>query len=122
MKLKLITVKDYCKIKKLTDAGVRKQIKTNKLQSLIFDDITYVAIEDTETDKLKNQIKLKNAKISELKALNQKYENQQNVIQEQKEKIEKLEEKLEVQRDDKEKLYEKMIVQYHNLLPSRKQD
>ena len=116
--LKLTTIKDYCKKHNLTDTAVRKQIKTEKIKSVEFDNLTYIVEESREVEKLKSQIKLKNSNIKELKAKAEKFENQQERIIKLEAKIEKLENKLEEQRDKKEQLFEKVIAQYHILLPN----
>lgn len=105
----LITIKEYCKKHKITDAAVRKKISTNKLYSIIYEGITYVVIENNDKEKLKVSIKIKNSKIRELQKEKYFYDNQKETITKLENKIEKLEEKLEDQRDKKEELYEKVI-------------
>lgn len=56
--LKLITIKEYCKENNISDSGVRKQIKENKITSLVYNDLTYIVIESNVEDKLKDTIKL----------------------------------------------------------------
>ena len=110
----LISVKDYCKKHKITDAAVRKQINTKKITSTIYQDITYIVIESNEKEKLKSQVKLKNATIKTINTKIHFYENQKETIIKLENKIEKLENKLEEQRDKKEELYEKVIGEITN--------
>ena len=105
----MITVKEYCKKYKITDAAVRKQINQKKLNSLIYQEITYIVIDSIEKETLKNNIKIKNQKLKTLEQEKHFYDNQKDTIFELKNKIEKLESKLEEQRDKKEELYEKFI-------------
>ena len=76
----LISVKEYCKKNNITDAAVRKKIKNNKVISLVYEDITYIVIENNDKEKLKNNIKLKNSKIRELQKEIKLYTNQQETI------------------------------------------
>lgn len=113
----LLTVKDYCKINSITDAGARKQIATGKLVGITFDDQTYVVVESNEVDLLKASLKSSREKIKTLQAQALLYSSQSEHIEELKNKVELLEGKLDTQRDDKEKLYEKVIAQYAIMLP-----
>ena len=61
MILKLLTVKEYCKISKITDAAARKKIKNNSVKHCIFNDQTYIVIEDTTQENQENKIKLFNS-------------------------------------------------------------
>ena len=116
MILKLLTVKEYCKIKKITDAAARKQIKNNSVNHCSYGDQVYIVIEDGTEEKQKNKIKLLNSNIKALRNEIKQYTNQNETIEEQKRtiekleiKIDKLEEKLEAQYTKKEELYEKVI-------------
>jgi len=116
MILKLLTVKEFCKINSITDAGVRKKIKNNTLNSCIYEDQTYIIVEDFSEEKQKQKIKLLNANIKALKNEIKQYTKQDDTIEELKKSIEKLEskndkleEKLEAQYTKKEELYEKVI-------------
>ena len=119
MNLELITIKDYIKKTKLSDSGIRKQIKENKLTSLIYKDLIYIVIESNEKDKLKQDVKLLRQKNKTLQQEKHFYINQDEKIIKLEDKLESLEDKLERQRDTKEELYEKMISQYHLLLPNK---
>lgn len=109
MTKELITVKEYCRRKKISDTAARKQINTNKIESVIFKDITYIIIDNNDKEKLKANVKLKNSKIREMEHKIHFYENQKETIIKLEKKIDKLEDKLEEQRDTKEALYEKVI-------------
>lgn len=113
----LLTVKEYCAINSITDAGARKQISTGRVVGITLDDQTYVVVESNEVDLLKASLKSSREKIRTLQAQALLYSNQSEQINELKNKVELLEEKLDTQRDDKEKLYEKVIAQYDRLLP-----
>lgn len=117
----LLNIKDYCKKFNISDSGVRKQIKENKLVSVVFNDLTYIVIETNEIDKLKDKIKLlreqkkglENKVISLEKELNF-YENQKEELKElrqenkelNKEVKEVLRESKEDNRDLQQKLYQ----------------
>lgn len=113
----LLTVKEYCAINNITDAGARKQITTGRMVAINLDDQTYVVVESNEADLLKASLKSAREKIKTLQAQALLYLNQSEHIEELKNKVELLEGKLDAQRDDKEKLYEKVIAQYDRLLP-----
>lgn len=114
---KLLKIKEYCKLKSMTDAGVRKQIATGKAVSVSIDDQTYIVTESNEIDLLKASLKSAKEKIKTLQAEANLYINQAEQIKKLEKKIETLESKLEDQRDSKEELYQKVIVQYDRLLP-----
>ena len=75
----LISVKEYCNKYKITDAAVRKQIKNNKVISLVYEDITYIVTESNEKEKLKINIKIKNQKLKTLEQEKNFYENQKDL-------------------------------------------
>lgn len=114
---KLLTLKDYCKLNKITDSAVRKQIATGKAVSVSIDDQTYIVTESNEIDLLKASLRSAKEKIKTLQAEANLYINQSEQIKKLESKIETLENKLEDQRDSKEELYQKVIVQYDRLLP-----
>lgn len=109
----LLSVKEYCKKFKVTDAAVRKNKSLNTVKHK---DLTYIVIEDSSVETLKNKVKLQNANIKALKNEVQTHTKQDDIIQEQKSRIRKLEDrieslesKLDKQIDQKEVLYEKVI-------------
>lgn len=114
---KLLTIKEYCKLNNITDAGARKQIATGKAIAVSIEDQTYIVAESNEIDLLKASLKSAREKIKTLQAEANLYINQSEQIKKLESKIEMLENKLEDQRDSKEELYQKVIVQYDRLLP-----
>lgn len=116
----LISIKDYSKKLNITDAGVRKKIKDKKLISTKYNEKDYIVLESNEIDKLKINVKLKNAKIKQLEKEKLLYTRQDELIERLENKIEKLENKLEVIQEKKEELYEKVIAQYHGLFLENK--
>ena len=115
MILRLITISEYCKKEKITDAAVRKKIKNNQIKSCIFDNQTYVIIDDDVVDKQQTKIKLLNSKIKQLQSELKQYTKQDDLINELKQKIEKLETKLEKNQAKKDELYEKVITHLTSL-------
>ena len=63
----LSTIKEYAKLKGLSDIAVRKRVTSKYNESIIIDKIIYIIHEDTKIDKLKNRLKNSNAKIREMK-------------------------------------------------------
>jgi predicted RNase H-like nuclease (RuvC/YqgF family) len=114
---KLLSVKEYCKLKSLTDGAVRKQISTGKIISVSLEDQAHIVIESNEVELLKAKVKSLQEKIKTLEAKAQLYINQDTTIQKLETKVELLEGKLDTQRDSKEELYQKVIGQYDRLLP-----
>ena len=108
----LISVKEYCRRNKITDAATRKQINTKKITSLIYEDITYIVIESNEKEKLKSSIKLKNQKIKTLEQEKYFYDNQKDLIIKLENKIEKLEERLYTETQEQKKLLKEMVGHY----------
>lgn len=116
MILKLISVKEYCKRHKITDAAARKHIKQNSVKHCIYDSQTYIILEDNTEEKQRHKIRLLNSNIKALKNEVKQYAKQDDMIEEQKKIIQKLEAKLdtieaklEAQYAKKEELYEKVI-------------
>lgn len=107
---KIITIKEYCKLQKITDAGARKQIVSGRIVSITLDDQTYIVIESNEVDLLKASLKSAREKIKTLQAQALLYSNQSEYIKKLETKIEDLENKKDV-------LYEKVIGQYALMLP-----
>lgn len=107
---KLLTVKEYCKLQKITDAGARKQIASGRIVSVTLDDQTYIVIESNEVDLLKASLRSAREKIRTLQAQALLYSNQSEYIKKLETKIEELENKKDV-------LYEKVIGQYALMLP-----
>jgi predicted RNase H-like nuclease (RuvC/YqgF family) len=114
---KLLTIKEYCKINKITDSAVRKQITTGKAIAVSIEDQTYIVTESNEIDLLKASHRSAREKIKTLQAEANLYINQSEQIKKLESKIEALENKIDEQRNSKEELYEKVIGQYDRLLP-----
>ena len=114
---KLLTIKEYCRLNKITDAGARKQIASGKVVSVSFEEQSYIVVESNEVEALKASLKSAREKIKTLQAEAILYLNQSERIEKLESKIELLENKLESQRESKEELYEKVIGQYDRLLP-----
>ncbi|MDP3445494.1 MAG: hypothetical protein Q8T08_21760 [Ignavibacteria bacterium] len=114
---KLLSIKEYCKLNKITDAGARKQISSGKVVGVSIEDQAYIVIESNEIELLKASIRSAREKIKTLQAEALLYLNQSEQIKKLESKIEALENKIDVQRDSKEELYQKVIGQYDRLLP-----
>ena len=116
MTLVLYSVKNYCRKNKITDAGVRKSIKSGKLQSVVIDDLTYIVVENNELELCKHKLKLTSSKVRELKNKLLLYTKQNEKIEKQEQRITYLENKLDKQVEKKEELYEKVISELNNLM------
>lgn len=114
---KLLTIKEYCKLNKITDAGARKQIASGKVVSVSIEEQSYIVVESNEVEVLKASLKSARERIKTLQAEALLYLNQSESIAKLESKIELLESKLDEQRDSKEELYQKVIIQYDRLLP-----
>lgn len=114
---KIISVKEYCKLKQITDAAARKHIAQGKVISVSLDDQVFIVIESNEVDLLKQKLLVVKEKMKTLQAEALLYTTQQEQITKLENKIDILENKLEGQRESKEELYEKVIGQYDRLLP-----
>ena len=114
---KLITIKEYCKVNNITDAGARKQISSGKVISVSVEEQSYIIVESNEIETLKASLKSAREKIKTLQAQALLYLNQSDTIEKLENKIELLENKLDGQQKSKEELYEKVIGQYDRLLP-----
>lgn len=111
--MKLITIKEYCKIEGITDAGARKRVSSKLVKSVILDEILYIVIsmdkERNEIKSLKNKLKHANDRTRILQAEKQVIQNQKELVEKLEDKIEKLEGKLEAIQVTKDALYEKVI-------------
>jgi len=120
--MELLTVKEYCKQERITDAGARKRVSQKLVKSVILDESIYIVTASKVKD-LKQIIKSKNAIIKQLKTEAQIIINRENEVQELKEKIKKLESKLEMNTEKKEELYERVINHITQFsLPQKVQD
>jgi hypothetical protein len=111
--MKLITVKEYCKIEGITDAGARKRVSSELVKSVILDNITYVVVDSSrdqdEAKALKVRLRNANDKIKLLQAEKQTIVDQKDFIKKLEDKIESLENKLDAVQIKKDELYEKVI-------------
>lgn len=107
----LYTIKEFAKLKGLSEIGVRKRISSNYSKSIIVNKITYIIEDDTQINKLKLKIKNYQAKIRELKLkLEIKEEKNNDRYLEKLEDINrKLEEKIGKLEEKKDSMYEKFI-------------
>ena len=107
----LYTIKEYAKLKGLSEIGVRKRISSNYSKSIIIDKINYIIEDDTQIKKLKTKIKNYLAKSRELKLKIEIKEEKNNdrYLEKLEEINKKLEEKIEKLEDKKDTMYEKFI-------------
>jgi hypothetical protein len=119
----LSTIKEYAKLKGLSDIAVRKRVTSKYNESIIIDKIIYIIHEDTQIDKLKNRLKNSNAKIREMKLkleikTDVKYLNEiekQNRTHEKK--IRKLEKQILKLHNKKDTIYEKALASILKQIP-----
>lgn len=114
---KLLTVKEYCKLKSITDGAARKQINTGKVDSVTLDDQAHIVVESNEVELLKASLRSAREKIKTLEAKALLYQRQDETIIRLHDRIDTLETKLDAQRDSKEELMKQVIGQYDRLLP-----
>lgn len=111
--MELISVKDYCKIANITDAGARKRVALKQVKSVILDEMLYIVDESNEKKEtiksLRNRLRNATDKIKLLTAEKQTIIDQREHIAKLESKIEKLEAKVETITEKKEELYEKVI-------------
>jgi len=114
----LYTIKEYAKLRGLTEIAIRKKVSSNYNEIIKIGKDTYILEDDAVVQKLKQNIKNKNAQVRELKLKlrvseeqnNDKYLQElerQNAILEKKNK--KLEKKIDKIQDKKDKLYEDIL-------------
>jgi DNA-binding transcriptional regulator GbsR (MarR family) len=63
----LYTIKEYAKLKGLTEIAIRKKLSSNYNEFIKIGKDTYIIEDDTVVQKLKQNIKNKNSQIRELK-------------------------------------------------------
>jgi len=108
----LYTIKEYAKLKGLSEIGVRNRVSSNHIKTIKIDKITYIIYEDDRLDKAKQTIKNKNSQIRELKLkLSIQYDSNKYVleVERQNKKLEK--EYIELKndlKDDKFRLIKKI--------------
>jgi hypothetical protein len=112
----LYTIKEYAKLKGLSEIGARNRISSNHIKTIKIDKITYIIYKDDRLDKAKQTIKNKNSQIRELKLKlsiqndNNKYvlelERQNKKLEKRNNKLEKKVDKIQAKKD---KLYENIL-------------
>lgn len=124
--MELISVKEYCKRENITDAGARKRVSSGFVKSIILDDITYLIVENTrdqEVKDLKAKLRSANDKIKLLKAEKQVVLNQEAHIEKLENKIAELESKLFNEIAEQKTLMRDVITHQTQMLslPARRQ-
>jgi hypothetical protein len=119
----LYTIKEYAKLKGLSEIAIRKKVSSNYNEIIKIAKETYILEDDTVVQKLKQTIKNKNSQTRELKLKlkvsqeqnNDKYlqelERQIIKLEKRNKKLEKKNDKLE---DKKDSIYEKAIASIMN--------
>jgi hypothetical protein len=112
----LLTVKEYAKLRSLSDVAVYKRVKSNYSKSIKIDNETYIIEDDKIIKKLKQNIQKKNGQIRELK-LKLELKNtldDERFIEELQRQIKQKDEKLEKLESQKDGLYEKFLATIFN--------
>ena len=115
--LELISIKDYIKKNDISDSGVRKQIKENKLISIVYNDLTYIVIESYEKGKLKDTIKNLKTTNKTLRDTNKILSDTLNNNKERDLEIKELNSEIRVSSKEQIQLLKDVIGNYNNLLP-----
>lgn len=114
----LYTIKEYAKIRGLSEVGIRKQVSSKYHQSIKIGKEVYIIEDDTIIKKLKQNLKNKNSQIRELKLKLelQTSSNDERYINELNTQISKLEKKLKKKgkeiaglQSQKDTMYEKFL-------------
>ena len=122
--MELISIKDYCKAEKITDAGARKRVSQKLVKSIILDGLTYIVDESNSKEKKIKELRVKlrnsNDRVKLLRAKAEQAINQELYIKELKEEVKELRAKIETLHEKKEAIYEKVIEHQQMLmLPNR---
>jgi len=106
MKL-LYTIKEYAKLKGLTEIAIRKKLSSNYNEFIKIGKDTYIIEDDKAVQKLKQTIKNKNAQVRELKLKLKVSEEQNNdkYLQELERQNKKLEKELKQERKYNKKIH-----------------
>ncbi len=116
----LYTIKEYAKIKGLSEIAIRKKVSLNYNKIIKIDKESYIIADDKAMLNLKQNIKNKNSQIRELKLkLSIKSDNKylqelEKQILELKKRNNKLEKKVDKIQSKKDKLYEKIFATFAN--------
>ena len=114
--LKKYTVKQYMRVSGLSDAGIRKQVNNQALDSVVMNGVLYILVESNEVEELKQKIKGLRATIKLLKREAKLYLKQDEALQSLRDEVKSLREELSKQISSKEELYEKAIGQQDRIL------
>ena len=103
----LFTIKEYAKLKALSEIAIRKQVSKNYTKSIKLDDIMYIIHEDDRLEKAKQTIKNKNSQIRELKLKLEvsQEQNSDKYLQELERQNKKLEKQLKQERKYNKKIH-----------------
>ena len=114
----LLTVKEYAKLRGISEVSVYKKVKSNYSKSIKIDKETYIIEDDNIIKKLKQNLKNKNSQIRELKLKLelQTSSNDERYINELIKQIEKLEKKVEKKNSKLEKLQDQKDTMYEKFL------
>ena len=114
----LLTVKEYAKLRGISEVSVYKKVKSNYSKSIKIDKETYIIEDDSIIKKLKQNLKNKNSQIRELKLKLkiQTNSNDERYINELIKQIEKLEKKVEKKNNKLEKLQDQKDTMYEKFL------
>ncbi len=110
--MKLVTVKEYAVLEKISDQGVRKRLDSGVLSSVQHLGNTYIVIEDNSGQiikDLKAKIRLLNANVRALRVQAVAVADREEEVQYLRDRMQLLETKLDASTEKKEELYEKVI-------------
>ncbi len=110
---------EYAKQEKITDQGARKRVASELVQSVQLDGNTFILIEDTSKQAIKDlkaKIRLLNSKMRTLKAEALAVDRQADYVIRLEQRVDDLEQRLDASTDKKEELYEKILSTKFSLL------
>lgn len=110
--MKLITVREYATIEKISEQGARKRVASKLVKSVQLEGTIYIVVEDKSPaiiKELKQKIKLLNSNIKTLRLQSTAVMDQESYIHRLENRITMLETKLDESTAKKEELYEKVI-------------
>ncbi len=112
----LLTIKEYSKLKGLSQQAISKQVVSKLCESCTVNKITYIIYEDNSIEKYKQTIRNKNSQIRELKLkleINNDNNKYQNELEKDKKRLlkvlEKRNKRIDKLEDKKDKIYEKAL-------------
>ena len=112
----LLTIKEYAKLKGLSEIGARNRLSANHTEIIKINKISYAVQDDNVVEKLKQTIKNKNSQIRELKLkLEVKIEQKQDkYLKEIEKQNKKMEKQLKQERKDNKKLHQNIFATLAN--------